>query len=346
MFQVPFEHILDPVIFDELAEAGERRTTKEYRVFPVSQNRLLNGGAEDRSDDGGTSGPLIKVAKYIGNKWGGKYLRAPDIYWTILDKGKDKLERLGDFAVVRYGIKTGANGFFYLDTETIERWGIEDEYLRPVIKSPKECKTIRVGQEALKNRLFVCLEDKRSLRGTAALEYIERGESTGYDGNASVRGRRCWWHTPRVTGTGIFVKEANDASAVFYNPERLPIDCRLYCADLPTITLLFLNSPIAAMMFEIYNRAGLGEGARSLMVSDYASVPCLHESTTSDDLDSILEGVGSLRPRDLSPAGNEDWTDLDSLIFDSLMLTLDERDAVYEAAIRLVEARLKKAGSV
>ncbi len=30
----------------------------------------------------------------MGNKWGGKYLRAPEIYFKILEKGKDKLVRL------------------------------------------------------------------------------------------------------------------------------------------------------------------------------------------------------------------------------------------------------------
>jgi len=36
----------------------------------------------------------------------------------------------------------------------------------------------------------------------------------------------------------------------------------------------------------------------------------------------------------------------DNIIFDALNLTQGERDAVYEAVINLVEARLKKAGSV
>ena len=44
---------------------------------------------------------------YAGDKWGGKYLRAPDIYWTILEKGKDKLVRLGDIAEVRLASKLG-----------------------------------------------------------------------------------------------------------------------------------------------------------------------------------------------------------------------------------------------
>jgi hypothetical protein len=65
---------------------------------------------------------------YIGNKWGGKYLRALEIFFTILEKGKDKLVRLGDIAEVKFGIKTGANEFFYLDDEKIKKWGIEEEF--------------------------------------------------------------------------------------------------------------------------------------------------------------------------------------------------------------------------
>ena len=43
---------------------------------------------------------------------------------------------------------------------------------------------------------------------------------------------------------------------------------------------------------------------------------------------------------------DDDRRTLDSIIFDVLALTQGERDAVYEAVINLVEARLKKAGSV
>ncbi|MFN4073794.1 MAG: hypothetical protein ACK4G4_10350 [Thermus sp.] len=58
---------------------------------------------------------LEKGNKYSGGKWGGLYLRAPDIYFRILEKAGDKLVRLGDVAEVRFGIKTGANDFFYLE---------------------------------------------------------------------------------------------------------------------------------------------------------------------------------------------------------------------------------------
>ena len=49
----------------------------------------------------------MREKKYAGDKWGGKYLRAPDIYWTILEKGQDKLVRLGDIAEVQARVYNG-----------------------------------------------------------------------------------------------------------------------------------------------------------------------------------------------------------------------------------------------
>ena len=131
--------------------------------------------------------------KYTGDKWGGKYFRAPDIYWTLLEKGKDKLVRLGDIAEVRRGFTTGANEFFYFDVERIREWGIESEFLKPVIKSPRECKSIRVDPNELQFKLFMCHADKAALAGTAALAYIKWGESQGFHQRPSCKGRARWW---------------------------------------------------------------------------------------------------------------------------------------------------------
>ncbi|MYK16690.1 ribonucleotide-diphosphate reductase subunit beta [Candidatus Poribacteria bacterium] len=43
---------------------------------------------------------------------------------------------------------------------------------------------------------------------------------------------------------------------------------------------------------------------------------------------------------------SDDRRALDTIIFDTLGLTQDERDAVYEAVVNLVEARLRKARSL
>jgi hypothetical protein len=187
MFKVPFEQILSPVVFEEIEATAERKSTPEYRVFPIRQDRLLEDGCELPEDEetGATqrkkpdrraSGPLIKVARYIGNKWGGKYLRAPDIYWTVIEKGRGRLVRLCEVALVRRGFTSGANEFFYLDDETRDRWRIEKQFLRPLFKGPKDVTAYEMRARDLSSSVFYCTTAKKDLTGTNALRYIAWGE--------------------------------------------------------------------------------------------------------------------------------------------------------------------------
>ena len=98
------------------------------------------------------------------------------------------------------------------------------------------------------------------------------------------------------------------------------------------------------MFFEIYNRTGLGEGARSMMVSDYEQVPVLSGDCINNKK-VLLQSISSLSPRKLAQS-ESDWASLDASIFDALNLTQGEREAVYEAVIGLVVARLSKAKSL
>jgi hypothetical protein len=114
MFKKPFEEVMFSEIFIDLEkdynlkefQEGKRRENEIYRLHIVNQKDLWEFGKDE------------KTGQYIGNKWGGKYLRAPEIYWKILEKGKGKLVKLGDIAEVRFGIKTGANEFFYVEDIT------------------------------------------------------------------------------------------------------------------------------------------------------------------------------------------------------------------------------------
>ena len=80
----------------------------ELRIYPKKQSALWEEGFD------------VDENKYTGSKWG-KYLRAPEIFFKILEKGRDKLVPLKEIADVRFGIKTGANEFFYLTEEEIKR---------------------------------------------------------------------------------------------------------------------------------------------------------------------------------------------------------------------------------
>jgi len=206
-FRVPFEEAISYEVFSEIENEGRYQAMAAFRVLRRPEFRAIltdqwslyqEGLAEPEEDEAAPSGGKTrrrgKVAPalgdmvlrpYAGAKWGGKYLRAPDIFFTILEKGKDKLVRLGDIAEVRRGFTTGANELFYLEplemtvkevVELRERdpmalvrvkngagWEgeIEAAWLRPVIKSPREIKTLRVHLEDLRYLVFMPPEDVR-----------------------------------------------------------------------------------------------------------------------------------------------------------------------------------------
>src|SRR5262249_49947852 len=54
---------------------------------------------------------LIPMDKGLG--WG-RYLRADDVFFKVLECGSTSLQSLSKMARVRFGVKTGANDFFYV----------------------------------------------------------------------------------------------------------------------------------------------------------------------------------------------------------------------------------------
>ena len=284
--------------------------------------------------------------KYAGDKWGGKYLRAPDIYWTLSEKGKDKLVRLGDIAEIRRGFTTGANEFFYLDDEKIQEWGIESEYLKPVIKSPRECKSIRVDPSQLQFKLFMCHADKAALAGTATLEYIQWGESQGYHQGPSCRSRPRWWdlgerQIPLLLLSCLISSTARtlyapDGCYTSDNFQEIHTDSSLIlplCAS--------LNSSLFQLMVNVLGRSGLGGGLLKIQTYEVSELLCLDPKTFVFENETIFTSTAwdMLDPSD-------DRRALDAIIFDVLGLTQGERDGVSEAVVNLVESRLRKARSL
>ena len=383
MFRVPFEHILSPVIFDELEEATERRTTREYRVFPIQQGKLLEDGCEipQEEETGKAAGPLIKTACYIGNKWGGKYLRASDIYWTILEEGKKQLRYLSEFFDgERYMNTGGADGFFiindaiklpngkfqvYNDDVTARNnppfeGEIEEEFLVPLIKDyTKTDKRVEVnGYDAY----CLVIKDKPSIR---VKEYIRWGEKQGYHRRSVTRTQNPWYRPTRqmLNSAKILVPRSfSDSYAIYYNPHNF-LSLRFYrlhpkLEDVVSL-VAYLNTTLVSFIIETLGNRSLGLGVLDFFMADFLSlrIPVVLDRELKEAFAQFKESpvlpvkeeygfkfeeknnLVSLQPR-------AERKQLDNIVFDALGLTQGERDAVYEAVINLVEARLKKAGSV
>jgi hypothetical protein len=406
MFKKPFEEVARAEVFKAIEAVTERQSTPDYRVTARLQRELLEEGLESDADDVGATprgcpqppvvaqptprgraqsgkaqgpaptgkshGPLIKTARYIGNKWGGKYLRAPDIFFTILEKGKGKLVRLGDIAEVRRGFTTGANDFFYLEptgkpapagylhVRNGAGWEgeIEEEFLKPILKSAKDSDTILIDPAKLRTRLFLCHASKAELSGTRALEYIRWGESKAFDKKPSVQGRRCWYDVGH--------KEPADAIVLRRIGERMPVfeangvleDCvlfgisRLYSSLNLHAFLAALNATWTRLYIELMTRQLTGaQAVADTNVYLVKEVPIFDFRLISGStLEDFLRAYRQMRVRPCVSIFTEkdapDRRALDEVVFDVLGLTAGEREAVYEAVVELVRARLEKARSV
>ena len=156
MFRVPFEQALSPVLMQEIEACQKPTTTPEYRVFPQSQRILFEDGCDVSPM---TVSPKERVVReprldyranidtgaYLGNKWGGKYLRAPDIYWRLVQVAKGHLVKLAtlcdvegyihdnntgpDFPEVRFvkSVKDLRRIRVDLQDEAIVRYGVKNE---------------------------------------------------------------------------------------------------------------------------------------------------------------------------------------------------------------------------
>ena len=323
-------------------------------VKPAGQKRIIAKTAAALRA-AGTDPEKVKPANkrgqggsrgYVGDKWGGKYLRAPDIYHHILAKYGDKLVRLGDIATVRFGIKTGANQFFYLKPDRIKEFGIEAEFLAPIMTSPTESRSLIVNPATLPYRVFMCHQDRADLKGTGALGYIEWGESQGYHRNRSVVSRRRWYDLGNRNTTPLAVNYLVDTTArtFFVQNELLFGDNfqELHSRqEQPLPLCVAMNATLAQLMLNTSGRGNFGGGLMKVQTYEFQGLPLVNPSLLSEPDAAVFSAADwdALAP-------SESRRKIDTLTHDALGLTAGERDAVYAGVRELVENRKRRAGSV
>lgn len=218
---------------DEILELTEDVSHKRYRARLINQGELLQKGIElgamlrgglgglDDDEDGTTEEAAAKQTtvaasgEYFGGKWG-VYLRAPDLWFVLIDRFGDRLTPLGEIARVRRGITSGKDDFFYPKDVTEEclaaisdpvafehEYGvarsqvaggtvklvlagekrgelhaIESTYLEPEVHSLMEVKGFVARRSDCSRLIFLAPTPKKSLQKLARA-YVTWGEAQG-----------------------------------------------------------------------------------------------------------------------------------------------------------------------
>lgn len=290
----------------------------------------------------------VGSSSYEGDKWGAKFLRAPDIYQTMLEKGKNRLLRLGDIAEVRRGFTTGCNDFFLLDEASIKRWGIEQEYFAPILESPRGAYGIVISPD-IYGYIFLCSKERTEILGTAAYRYIQWGESQGYQKCLSCIPRRNWYDLGRRKPSDCIWPRTFFERHICYSP-RQPVYCsdRFYSIILnqqreDNFLLSYLNSTIVSMMVEV-NGYHVNHGGIDTSVWWLKSLPVPSEVPAD-----AVEAYNSICARDILLCEDElnqpDRQALDRRVLELMGIAdADEAlQAIYQYVRASVSGRIHKA---
>ena len=303
-------------------------------------------------------------------KWG-KYLRAPDVYFEILEKCKDKLVPLKDIADVRRGYTTGINEFFYLEEIKEEKlsssktvwyknsrgWQgkIEKKYLKPVIKSPKESKSIIIDPSKLKFKIFICNKSEEELKKSGdigTLKYIEWGEKqrtkqdVKWTDVPSVQGRKYWWGIKEKEPGAILLQMINnDRFVAFINKTKVHVYHNLFeflVEDENRFSTLqnYLNSYLFALIKEVNSRVNLGDGATKTEGVDWSNLMLAPKSPLKIKKigDVIFQRKALSVDKEIK---QKDRIELDSAVLEALGLDPKEYlPKIYEGITEIVKERL------
>jgi hypothetical protein len=347
-FKKPFENIAFSQTLIDIEKVSSKETNDSARVVTKTVRALTEAGSDESGE-------------YKGEKWGGKYMYAPEVYFSILEKGKDKLISLGSVAKsVSFGLKTGANNFFFLDQRTVQKFKIEEKYLALAMKSPKESEKLVVDTECLELKLFMCHEDKEKLEGTNALKYIEWGEAEGYSENSSVKSRKRWYDLgDRKTKKLHFNYGIHEYGSTYVGD--LLVSDNFHDIDYDESLAIYLNSTLFWFFQNILGRKNFGDGMMKIQTYEFEKMLVMTECLSGEKINdydaltrktkSIFEECGIDPESDIPISEQEpkplpDRKELDEIIFDELELTEEERKDVYRAVCQLVHDRISKANSV
>ncbi len=306
------------------------------------------------------------------SKWG-KYLRAPEVYFDVLEKAKDFLIPMGE---IRRGYTTGINDFFYLEPtgEKAKRprclnvknsrgWtgDIESRFLKPVIKSPKEADQIVLDPDKLRYKLFMCNLRKAELKKLGykgTLKYIEWGEKQKTKEGArwpdvpSVRGRKHWWDLGDRTLYPILMQMVNNDRFLFFlNESKVYVDHNLFELHVPSednrIIAALLNSSFIALNRELISRVNLGDGATKTEGVDWKNNVFLFDYSrfTKKQTNKILGNFSKLLERPIYAIDKEvrrkDRQEFDKAVLEAVGLDPDKYlKRLYKGLTELVRERL------
>lgn len=248
---------------------------------------------------------LFVKSKYINfkklpDKWIGANLSESDLDLINKVKAHKSVYKFSDIATVEVGIVTGANDFFLVNDQIVDKYEL-DKFAYPMFGKSQHCKGIIYDNEQhsenKENNLptnFIYLEGNEETLPLTVQTYIKEGENAEYHKRYKCRIRKPWYKVPSVYSTGIgMLKRSHEAPRLILNRlEAYTTDTayRINSNNFENSTLVccFLN-PFTMILSELNGRF-YGGGVLELVPSEIRNlyIPII------ENIDFNIEAINSL----------------------------------------------------
>ncbi len=235
----------------------------------------------------------------------GPALRAPAAWFAWRALAGAALAPLGELAVIRRGITTGANRVFYVKRRDAVALGLEPEHLADVVRSPFNGSPAPIAIAPGESPVVALAlpRDATLSRMPRIAAWLRRHRAAAE--RTSVRRRDPWWSLP-VEPARLFLAKAYGPRFIQRLADRpMLADQRVYAlTPRPGVDLLalaaVLNALPTALALESLGRGSMGFGAVEWTVADALTLPVLDVRRAGKQLGALhgaLAGFGR-RPID------------------------------------------------
>jgi hypothetical protein len=282
-------------------------------------------------------------------RWGA-FWRAPEV---MLRRPPRPLVALQQWAEIQRGFTTGANHFFYLNPEQIDRWSIEPEFRRPLLKSLRGVDQLRPDRTAADHEWLAISPDAR-LAGTHAGEYVEWGMAQGIHLRRTCAARRPWYSLPEQPAAALLMaKGIWQRHFVALPQEPVAVDQQIYRL-MPghgvdaEVAAALLNSAWFALQCELHGRLNLGEGVLWLAAYELSELElpdprAIDPATAARLVQSFRQLAERPVAETVADLNRLDRWGLDELVFDLIGLSPSDREAVRQALLDCLTGRRQRA---
>jgi hypothetical protein len=283
-------------------------------------------------------------------KWG-MALRAPMVFRHHRDHLS--LAPLKMWAQIQRGYTTGANEFFYLTEEVVDKWGIEEKFRQPLLKSLRGVDQLELSEHDAQFEVFLVTPEAK-LKGTGAGRYIRWGEAQEFHLRRTCAGREPWYSfpvqhpAPIVLPKGIWHRHFAPLLT-----GKVAVDQQLYQIALVEYLPLkaiaaLLNSIWFALQVELRGRVSFGKGLLWLAAYELEEVQLPDPRLlSSEQVLRLEEAFNCLADKPLAGSleelNNPARQALDEAVFDVLGFSVKERADAKNSLIERLQSRWQKA---